>query len=116
MKSNQGYRLLAGKCRLICSAIATTDASSRWRLARGTYWCPMWNCKRDHWWLVSPDGVIYDPTRDQFPSRGSGEYDELDVNNIECGQCGKCGKETDMIQNGNYLFCSDACAMYFVGL
>lgn len=72
----QGYRLLAGKCESVCRAIAA--AHPEFRLVRGHYFCPVWNRDRAHWWLEAEDGTVYDPTRDQFPSKGAGTYKEFD--------------------------------------
>lgn len=112
MNSDQGYRLLAGKCQTICEAIAV--AHPEFRLVRGHYFCPMWNRDRGHWWLEC-DGVVYDPTRDQFPSKGSGVYTEF-RGMVSCAECGKQVKEDDAEIEGNYAFCSSLCHGRFVGV
>lgn len=118
MNSEDGYRLLAGKCRQICEAIANIDPE--WRLVRGYYYCPIWG-QRTHWWLVSKDGIIYDPTVAQFPNP-EGEYVEFD-GLIACEECGKEMKESDIIAekdgmhfDGHHAFCSGRCHARCVGL
>lgn len=111
MNPDDGYRMLAGKCKKICESIAAVDPG--WRLVRGHYVCPFWG-SRAHWWLESTDGVIYDPTVFQFPS-SIGDYEEFD-GVVECAECGKRMKEEDASFDSNYAFCSGECNMRFVGL
>lgn len=86
-------------------------------LVRGWYDCPFWG-KQQHWWTQRPDGTIYDLTKNQFPSRGIGEYIPVDEGGLElpCEECGKVIKEKDFIVMGNYVVCSNLCAMRLVGL
>lgn len=59
-----------------------------------------------HWWLVTPDGTIVDPTAYQFVEPI--EYDPLDENdplNHPTGKCMGCG---DLVYNGHY-FCCEEC-------
>lgn len=114
MTADEGYRLLAGHCQSICEAIA--KVSPQFRVARGHYFCPIWNRDRGHWWLVSEDGIIYDPTREQFPSRGSGVYTELDTDNIPCSNCGQSRPLAKISIESNYAFCSSECHAAFVGI
>lgn len=111
MNRDDGYRLLAEKCKKICDAIAAADPE--WRIVRGHYICPMWG-KREHWWLEAKDGTVYDPTVFQFPT-SLGDYVEFD-GTVECAQCGKQMKEDEASFHGNYAFCSNVCGMRFVGL
>lgn len=111
MKHNDGYRLLAGKCKEICEAISKTN--DEWTLVRGHYDCPIWG-ERAHWWLVAKDGTIYDPTVFQFPS-SIGEY--IPFNGmVGCAECGKEMPEAEASFESNYAFCSTQCHMRFVGL
>lgn len=112
MDKDDGYRLLAGKCLTICNAIA--QACPEFTLVRGHYFCPIWNKDRAHWWLQSSDGVIFDPTREQFPSCGQGTYTPFD-GFIECSECGKKVLEKDADIEGKYAFCSYTCNGRFVG-
>jgi len=117
MNKDDGYRLLAGKCKLYCEAIVAADPAANWTLVRGHYFDPIWCRNREHWWLKSPDGVIYDPTREQFPTCGHLEDSYMEFTGVlECSQCYKKVKEEKAIIHGNYGFCSEACAMHFVGL
>lgn len=112
MNHDDGYRLLAGHCKSICDAIASVR--KEWTPVRGHYVCPFWG-ERAHWWLVSKDGVIYDPTVDQFPVPHVGEY--IPFNGIvACSECGKEMPESEASFESNYAFCSVACHMRFVGL
>jgi len=62
------------------------------KLVRGHYICYCWG-KRDHWWLKTEEGVLVDPTKNQFPSKGSGEYEEWCEGREEpTGRCLNCRK------------------------
>jgi len=79
------YIKYRGKCLKMCKE--AIELNPELRLVRGYYYCPIWNKKEAHWWTVELDGEIYDPTKDQFPSRGMGDYEEfngiLNVLNVE---------------------------------
>lgn len=82
------------------------------RRARGLYYCYFWGT-RTHWWLIGPNGEIVDPTAAQFPSQGTGRYEELTDEEVEAkvpmGRCANCG---DDIYKGGYssMLCSKECA------
>jgi hypothetical protein len=57
---------------------------------RGHYVCPVAG-RQQHWWLVTPDGEVIDPTCRQFPSGGFGTY-EPHVGPVPTGKCLCCGK------------------------
>lgn len=86
------------------------------RQVKGHYLCPIWG-QRAHWWCVTPDGKIVDPTAKQFPSQGTmGEYEEARPGTlIQVGVCMNCGDPIQMImaeaESGVTppTFCSDAC-------
>jgi hypothetical protein len=60
------------------------------RLVRGHYHDEQWG-RQEHWWLQRGDRVI-DPTAVQFPSAGSGLYEEHPEGAEEpTGQCLNCG-------------------------
>lgn len=61
------------------------------------------------------DGTIFDPTREQFPSKGFGIYTPFD-GTVECSECGKTLKEEEAQFESRYCFCSTRCHMRFVGL
>ena len=48
---------------------------------------------QEHWWCVTPDGVIVDPTAAQFIP--GGEYIEFDdaIHTIRLGRCMACGSD-----------------------
>ncbi len=61
------------------------------RRVRGHYYCPIWG-ERKHWWLEDEQGNVIDPTREQFPSKGMGEYVEWGEDQPEpIGKCINCG-------------------------
>lgn len=61
-----------------------------------------------HWWCVSPEGEIVDPTASQFLG-GIADYEELDLekdrDRIPTGVCMDCGDDV----YGGKTFCSEAC-------
>lgn len=72
---------------------------------RGHYVCPFWG-NREHWWLVTSDGTIVDPTVEQFPSKGLGDYIEWEEGASEpTGECYNCGDYTFNDES----FCSSTC-------
>ena len=109
----ENYKKYRGKCREMSEALVKENPELR--LVRGHYFCPLWCSNEPHWWCVDKDGKIHDPTALQFPSRGSGIYEEFD-GIIPCAECGAEVEETDATINGRYGFCSHRCAMRFVGL
>ena len=106
------YQKYRGKCKEMSEALVAVDPTLT--LVRGHYHCLVWG-KQPHWWVKRPDGTVVDPTKDQFPSKGAGEYVEFD-GNIECSNCGKPMKEEDADIEGNYAFCSYECHGRFVGV
>lgn len=107
------YEKYRGKCKEMSEALIKENPD--FKLIRGFYYCPLWNREEMHWWTVSPDGTIHDPTKKQFASNGTGVYREFD-GYYECAECGKSVHEDKMVQQGNYPCCSDRCAMRLVGL
>jgi hypothetical protein len=111
--NDSDYLKYRGKCRELSEAAVAADPSLR--LVRGYYTCPFWRTTEAHWWTVRPDGSIHDPTKDQFPSRGLGIYEEFD-GWLECSECGKRIREDEADIEGNYIFCSYLCHGRFVGV
>jgi hypothetical protein len=106
------YLQFRGKCKELSEAAAQVDTSLR--VVRGFYLCPMWG-KQQHWWCVSPDGTIVDPSVKQFPTAGVGaEYVEFD-GNIECEYCAKSVPEQDACHVDHHVYCSDECYGHDVG-
>lgn len=72
---------------------------------RGHYFDRLWG-RREHWWCISPDGEIVDPTAAQFPSRGTGRYVQWIEGSPEpTGKCHNCGAEVF----GGANFCDEEC-------
>lgn len=111
--SDSNYAKYRGKCKEMSEAACAADPTLT--LVRGHYHCPVWG-EQPHWWTVRSDGTVYDPTAPQFPSGGLGEYVPFD-GIVPCAECGKEMREEDVrTAEGNYAFCSTACALRFVGL
>lgn len=107
------YIRFRGQCKRLSEAAAAADPTLR--LVRGHYYCPIWNRREPHWWCERPDGTIHDPSSAQFPSRGLGFYEPFN-GLVECAECNREVLEEVAVINGNYGFCSNICAMRFVGL
>ena len=91
-----------GECAELTEQMAA--AFPELRRVRGHYHDAFWG-PRGHWWLVTPDGKIVDPTKAQFPDQG-GEYVPWNDGDQEpSGKCMECGSYT---YNGDY-FCSVGC-------
>ena len=108
------YEKYRGKCKEF--AERAIKENPELRLVRGHYYCTSWG-KEAHWWTVKPNGEIFDPTKDQFPSRGMGYYEEYD-GTADCSECGERTSEATGIigGNGRYIFCSNDCYGRFVGV
>jgi len=75
------------------------------RLARGYVFDGCWG-ERTHWWCVTPDGEVVDPTSSQFPALLPGSYQELGPNDrIPSGRCPNCG---ETVYDGA-TFCDSSC-------
>jgi hypothetical protein len=104
---------LRGRCHEMSKLLS--DEDSNYELVRGYYHDPLWG-KEQHWWCKTKDGTIVDPTAGQFPSNGSGVYEEFD-GMVSCDECGKRVPEEDAIPMGNrYMCCSNECCKALVGL
>ncbi len=78
-----------GTCAKHTSAMC--EAFPELKRVRGFYYCASWG-ERQHWWCVTPDGTIVDPTAAQFPSKGRGVYVEWDESAKQpTGMCMDCG-------------------------
>ncbi len=106
------YDKYRGTCEEACEAAVAADPTLR--LVRGHYFDFAWGMQA-HWWTEKPDGTVHDPTKDQFPSKGTGMYEEFD-GTAACENCGKEIREEDFVMCGHYPCCSDSCAMRLVGL
>lgn len=110
--SHTDYEKYRGKCKEMSEELVRKNPTLA--LVRGHYHCPIWG-EQAHWWTKAVDGTIHDPTKDQFPSRGIGEYVEFD-GNLSCSNCGKSMREEDADIEGRYAFCSYECHGHFVGV
>lgn len=106
------YERFRGKCKELSEA--AIEADSTLTLIRGHYICPIWG-EQPHWWTVRPDGTVFDPSKNQFPSKGIGTYIPFD-GTVTCSECGKELKEKDAEFESNYAFCSVRCHGKFVGV
>ena len=87
-----------GKCAH--AATTMTQLFPELILVRGHYHCPIWG-RRQHWWCMTEDGLIVDPTAGQFPSKGIGEYEPWNEEEPEpTGECLYCG---EYVYNDHYL-------------
>lgn len=60
-----------GKCRQVSGMMALVFPELK--RVYGTYYCWIWG-PRNHFWLVTAENHVVDPTAMQFPSRGCGTY------------------------------------------
>lgn len=102
-----------GKCLEMCKEAVRLNPELK--LIRGYYYCPIWNKKEAHWWTVKENGEIHDPTKNQFPSKGHGIYEEFN-GIVECAECKKKIPEADAEIEGNYAYCSYKCHGKFIGV
>lgn len=112
--ADDGYQRYRGKCKELSEALIVERPDLNLILVRGHYYDFQWG-EQEHWWTQSPDGTIYDPTKDQFPSRGRGIYVEFD-GMCTCENCGKEVREEDAQFAGRYPCCSYECCKRLVGL
>lgn len=88
--------------------LAMQQAFPELKRVRGHYYCAIWG-QRAHWWLVAPDGSIVDPTKDQFPTKGTGFYEPWTEGAKEpTGICMNCG---EYCYDGD-PWCSESCGRY----
>jgi len=99
------YTRYRGKCKELSEAAVEADPTLT--LVRGWYDCPFWG-RQQHWWTKRPDGSVYDPTKNQFPSKGIGSYIEYD-GVLECEYCSKQVAEGDAYIVEHHVYCSGEC-------
>jgi len=110
--AEDNYSKYRGKCKEYCEELCAKDPSLR--LVRGWYDDILWG-RQMHWWCVDANGVIIDPTVNQFPSQ-YGEY--IEYNGIlRCDQCNtEVSEEYAIVLSGRYAACSLKCANRFLGI
>ena len=106
------YLKYRGKCKEFSEELA--QANPTLSVVRGYYHCTSWG-EQAHWWCITPDGTIIDPTKDQFPSKGLGDYEPFD-GTIACENCGKIINEENVIMCGPFPVCSSRCGCRLVGV
>lgn len=77
------------------------------RRVRGHYVCPS-EGPQPHWWMVTPDGIVVDPTKEQFTSQGQGVYKPHEGPE-PTGNCLNCGA----LVYGETPFCNLDCTNEF---
>lgn len=73
--------------------------------------------EREHWWLVTAEGEVVDPTKKQFTFIF--DYEELDDNHPKCmykrGRCKDCGEYYLIGKDSlDEDFCSTGCRKSFI--
>lgn len=102
---------LRGTCERAAKELAASTPGLR--VARGWYLDAAWG-DQEHWWCVDADGVIHDPTVEQFPTghipalRSYQEYD----GSHPCAGCGIRVQEKDSVSG----FCCGPCYGATIGL
>lgn len=100
-----------GKCDDVTKAMAAVFPELT--RTRGYYMCVAWG-RRDHWWLVDPEGEIVDPTAEQFPCRGTSQYVPWKEGSEEpTGKCMNCGSYTYRATNACSPECAKALEAYY---
>lgn len=99
-------------CDGLCGSTTLEMAEAFPELQRmaGHYICPLAGTQ-PHWWLLTPDGEIIDPTARQFPSQGQGEYQPWPAEQpLPTGVCANCGEYA----YDHQTCCSDECSRAYV--
>lgn len=94
-----------GQCKEVTEQMAA--AFPELRRVRGHYVCPS-DGPQTHWWMVTPDGTVLDPTKEQFASKGQGAY-EPHEGPEPTGTCLNCGG----LVYGETSFCNSNCTKEF---
>lgn len=104
-ETSNNYKKYRGKCKEYCDKLIRTNI--KLKLVRGYYICPFWG-EQQHWWCINEKNIIIDPTKEQFPSCGAGEYIEFD-GFIQCETCEKKVEESQAYFVGRHAYCSYTC-------
>ena len=94
-----------GQCKGITERMAA--AFPELRRVRGHYVCPS-EGRQPHWWMITPGGMVLDPTKEQFASQGQGAY-EPHEGPEPTGTCLNCGA----LVYGETSFCNSDCMNEF---
>jgi hypothetical protein len=87
IKSQKG--IVYGQCSSAVAAMVKEFPELR--IVRGHVFDLMWG-QRSHWWLVTVDGKIVDPTKSQFPCV-MGYEEWVPGTEVRVGSCMQCGQE-----------------------
>jgi len=109
---NNEYLKYRGKCKEISEAYIKKHPHCK--LVKGWYNCPFWG-PQEHYWIKDDKENIIDLTKNQFPSKGIGEYKEYD-GYMPCEYCGKETKEENIYFVEHHTYCSSDCYVKDVGL
>ena len=104
--SRQPGRFLRGQCKEATAEMVAAFPELRQAagFTRSSYG------REQHWWCVTPDGTVVDPTVEQYAG-GVWEYLELDLDDPETrrvvptGVCQNCGGDV----YEHKMFCSEGC-------
>lgn len=101
------YRQRVGDATGRCAEATSEMAAAFPELTRVRGHVPFAGREWTHWWLVSPDGTVIDPTADQFGPSGPVAYFPHDEAGPEpTGKCPNCG---GYVYDSSTV-CSEACA------
>lgn len=65
----------------------------------------------EHWWCVDTDGMIVDPTAEQFPKGGDYKEFNPEADVVRIGRCMNCGDHIyGLVSDGPKCICSEECA------
>ena len=106
------YLKYRGKCKDFSAYLCMQN--QKLTLVRGYYYDYQWG-EQPHWWCEDIEGNIIDPTKNQFPSKGDGQYIKFN-GEVNCSNCDKIILEDEAIYDSNYCFCSTKCLLMFIGL
>jgi hypothetical protein len=72
----------------------------------------------EHWWLVTPDGAVVDPTALQFQASAEMTYEPWTPGTlVKVGRCLECGddifKRPQALDGLRESFCGDTCRVAF---
>ena len=104
--TSQYKGVVRGRCRPVSEAMVNDFPELK--LSRG-FVMTRGGVEFEHWWCVTPDGDVVDPTVSQFdPYHGVLDYSEYDISvhgKEPCGRCINCG---DYCYDNSYA-CGPAC-------
>lgn len=99
------YLKYRGKCKELAESAVKENPNLI--LVRGYYYDYLWG-KQQHWWTKDQNNEIYDPSANQFPSKGYGEYQEF-CGYFHCEICGDKVFEPIKYAIGSSIYCSGTC-------